>query len=168
MKVQASGMTLTFTWSESKLLMISGAPAMFGLPAPATATLASPFSGVPVTKASFTGAIATATGPVNTLTATSLTGQLFVGQTISGAGVPTGTKITGLGATAGDYIVVTPSGAALTVTPGVAMTAAAYPVQGTDVLRIGGTTQNLDGGWTQGSSGCSGAHLMPPMVVVPR
>lgn len=159
MKVQASGMTLTFTWSESKLLKISGAPAMFGLPAPATATLASPFSGIPVTKASFTGAIASVAGPpiVNTLTATVPTGELFVGQTISGAGVPIGTKITGLGVTAGDYIVVTPSGAALTVSPGVAMTAAAYPVQGTDVLRIGGTTQNLDGGWTQGSGGCAGA-----------
>lgn len=161
MKVQASGMTLTFTWSESKLLKISGAPAMFGLPAPATATLASPFSGVPVTKASFTGAIATAAGPVNTLTATSPTGQLFVGQTISGAGVPTGTKITGLGATAGDYIVVTPSGAALTVTSGVAMTAAAYPVQGTDVLRIGGTTvQDLDGNWAV-SSAATCAALAP-------
>ena len=153
MKVQASGMTLTFTWSEAKKIMFTNAPAMFGLP---TAVTASPFSGVPVTKASFTGAIASVAGPpiVNTLTATSPTGQLFVGQTISGAGVPTGTKITGLGATAGDYIVVTPSGAALTVTPGVAMTAAAYPVQGTDVLRIGGTTiQDLDGNWAASSTG---------------
>ena len=158
MKVQASGMTLTFTWSEAKKIKFTDAPPMFGLP---TAVTASPFSGVPVTKASFTGAIATATGPVNTLTATAPTGQLFVGQTISGAGVPTGTKITGLGATAGDYIAVTPSGAALTVTPGVAMTAAAYPVQGTDVLRIGGTTvQDLDGNWAV-SSAATCAALAP-------
>ncbi|NBQ32732.1 MAG: hypothetical protein EBU21_12410 [Proteobacteria bacterium] len=116
---------------------------------------ASPFSGVPVTKASFTGVIASVAGPpiVNTLTATASTGQLFVGQTISGVGVPIGTKITGFGANAGEYIVATPSGAALTIaSPGVAMSAAAYPVQGTDVLRIGGTTiQDLDGNWAASS-----------------
>ncbi|NDE77305.1 MAG: hypothetical protein EB039_14795, partial [Proteobacteria bacterium] len=33
-----------------------------------------------------------------------------------------------------------------------------YPVQGTDVLRIGGTTiQDLDGNWTIGASGCTTA-----------
>ena len=148
MKVQASGMTLTFTWSEAKKIMFTNAPAMFGLP---TAVTASPFSGVPVTKASFTGVITSANGPVNTLVVSTTAGQLFVGQMISGAGVPTGTKITALAGS--DYTVTTPAGAALTIaSPGVAMTAAAYPVQGTDVLRIGGTTiQDLDGNWAVSS-----------------
>ena len=154
MKVQASGMTLTFTWSESKLLKISGAPAMFGLPAPATATLASPFSGVPVTKASLTGAIATASN-INTLTVSAVdSGTMFVGQTISGTGIAAGTKVSALGTGAGGtgtYILTSPAGDMGTVTSR-SLSASAYPVQGSDVLRIGGTTiQDLDGNWAVSS-----------------
>ena len=163
MKVQASGMTLTFTWSESKLLKISGAPAMFGLPAPATATLASPFSGVPVTKASLTGAIATASN-INTLTVSAVaSGTMFVGQTISGTGIAAGTKISALGSGAGGagtYILTSPAGDIGTVTSR-SLSASAYPVQGSDVLRIGGTTiQDLDGNWAV-SSAATCAALAP-------
>ena len=152
MKVQASGMTLTFTWSEAKKIKFSGAPAMFGLP---TVVTASPFSGVPVTKASLTGAIATVSS-VNTLTVSAVaTGTMFVGQTVTGIGVPAGSKISALGSGTtggtGTYILTAPVGDIGTVGSR-SLTAAAYAVQGSDVLRIGGTTiQDLDGNWEASS-----------------
>ncbi|NBT27820.1 MAG: hypothetical protein EBT09_15045, partial [Actinobacteria bacterium] len=156
-KVQASGMTLTFTWSGGKKIMFTGAPAMFGLPGVVTA---SPFSGVPVTKASLTGAIATASN-VNTLTVSAVaSGTILVGQTVTGTGIPSGTKISALGTGTGGtgtYILTAPAGDIGTVASQ-PLTSSAYPVQGTDVLRIGGTTiQDLDGNWTIGASGCTTA-----------
>ena len=161
MRVQASGMTLTFTWTENKTISFSGAPAMFGLP---TALTASPISGTPVTKASLTGAIATASN-VNTLTVTAVaSGTIFVGQTISGTGVPAGTKVSALGTGTGGtgtYILTTPGAADIGTVASGPLVAASYPVQGSDILRIGGTTvQDLDGNWSVSSdAGCATAAV---------
>ena len=147
-KVQASGMTFTFSWSDAKQLKFTAAPTYFGLP---TVLSSSPVSGAPVTKATFTGSFAT-----NQLTVTApITGTLFIGQTVSGTGVPANTKITGLGSgtgEAGTYTVSTAVGT-LADQP---LVGSAYPMQGSDVLRIGGTSkQDLDGNWAIGATGCT-------------
>jgi hypothetical protein len=148
-KVQASGMTLTFSWLESgKQLQFTASPAYFGLP---TVLSSSPVSGAPVTKATFSGSFAT-----NVLTASAPTaGTLFIGQTVSGTGVPANTKITVLGTGtggAGTYTVSTTVGT-LADQP---LVGSAYPMQGSDVLRIGGTSkQDLDGNWAIGDTGCT-------------
>ena len=144
-RVQASGMTLTFSWGESgKQLQFTAAPTYFGLP---TVLSSSPVSGSPVTKATFSGsfsaAILTASAPA--------TGTLFIGQTVTGTGVPANTKITALGTGTGGAGTYTVSNTVSTLAAQ-PLVASAYPMQGSDVLRIGGTTiQDLDGNWAASS-----------------
>ncbi|NBT26727.1 MAG: hypothetical protein EBT09_09285, partial [Actinobacteria bacterium] len=161
-KVLASGNTLSFNWDGVETIKFGPVgsdayPTYLGLPSnPA----ASPFSAVPLSGRAVVTATVTITdgGTLDVSAVAAGSGSLFVGQTVQGGALPAGTRIKAfVSGTGGPGTYLLSSGTSITaITAPTSFSVSASSVQGSDVLRIGGTSkQDLDGNWAIGDTGCA-------------